>query len=233
MSTGTSPIKRLDIFSVGYRELKIAQRGFLVCGILYLIFLFASAAVNSRGRNSLSSINSFAANGSQSVISHREGDDVSKLRIQDFHRLEVKGGRPVWEIRASDANYFHLQGTTHVNDASVTVYRPKQKPVRLHSDTARLTINGSSLLGATLEGHVNVEIEGSLQANCEVAEYEAATRLIKAPDKVNIHGDGYEVIGAEMEMQIDSENIRLRRNVLSRFEPGAKAPTGVGFKEQK
>lgn len=220
---------RLNISAVGYDELRLVQRSLMVIGIAFFLYLAVLAAINSRGRSSLANVNILSSTGEQAVISHREGDDVSKLRIQDFHRLEVKGGRPVWEIRARDANYFHLQAVTHVNDANVTVYRVKQKPVQLRADSARLAINGTALTGATLEGHVAVEIDGSMSAEAQLAEYEAATRLIKAPDLVNIHGEGYMVTGEGMEMQIDTENILLRRNVKSRFEEGARAPAESGL----
>ena len=213
--------------ALGYRQLRRTQIGFLVFGIMFFLYLVGSSLLTSRDRLSLSMINTLSSTGEQTVISHHDGDDVSKLRIQDFHRLEVKDGRPVWEIRARDANYFHLQATTHVNDATVTVYRPKQRPVTIHADVGRLTINGSTLLGAVLEGHVSVAVEDSLTAEAQHAEYQATSRVITAPDLVKINGNGYLVSGEGMEMQIDTENITIRRNVISHFDPGAKVPAGV------
>ena len=212
-----------------YQRLRRAQIGFLVFGVLFFLYLVASALLSSRDRLSLSSINTLSSTGEQSVIAHNDGDDVSKLRIQDFHRLEVKDGRPVWEIRARDANYFHLQATTHVNDATVTVYRPKQRSVTIHADVGRLSINGSTLLAAVLEGHVTVAVEDSLTAEAQHAEYQATSRVITAPDQVKIVGNGYQVSGEGMEMQIDTENIKIQRNAVSRFDPGAKVPAGVEF----
>lgn len=154
----------------------------------------------------------------------------SKLRLQDFHRVEVKGGRPVWEIRAVDAKYYPGEAVMHVNEALVLVYRDDGSTVELTSRGARLYLDGDSIAKLHLEGEISLEIGESVEVITEHAAYDADSSIINAPGKVLVRSDGFTVEGIGLEMDSGKESIRIGRQVRSVFRRGAVVPPGFkGF----
>src|SRR5262245_18802407 len=93
-----------------------ARLVFLAVPIAYLLFLGGVVIFRSSTRASvLSSIGTDLATLPENVSDQSGGSVTSKLLLEDFHRIEVKNGRPVWEIRAKDAKYYPKDFVIHVN----------------------------------------------------------------------------------------------------------------------
>jgi LPS export ABC transporter protein LptC len=205
-------------------HLNYLQQAFAAFGLAYLLFLISVATIRSSSRHSL--IGSLP---NQYPNSARIGraDDPSKLSLKDFHRMEIKDGHPIWEVRAQDARYFPQDGVTRVNAAKVTIYRPKQEPVQLAADSARLAVSGSGISQATLEGNVMIGIDRAFSVKADLAEYNVISRRVAAPGKIEVSGEGFLIAGTGMDFNVDDELLTVRADVSSQFTPGAKAPSGL------
>lgn len=211
--------------SASLRKLHYIQLFSLAAGGVFLLFLFLSAMLRGGNSGALKVIsNSKEQSEEASVVVEKP----SKLHLQEFYRVQVKKGKQVWEVRAKDAKYYAGENVTYVTDADVTVHRPKSEPVNLKSRSAKLYLEGDSLKKAVLEGEVTVVIEDSVTMITDLADYNSEDRVVIAPGKVVITGEGFETTGIGMEMQVDADIVKLLNDVHTRIEPNAKAPKGFG-----
>lgn len=201
-------------------------RYFILGGLLsFVLFLFISLVSRSQNRSSILGPTAVftAAQGDQSVATNVQ-DASSKLHLQEFHRVEVKDGRPVWEVRASEAKHFPEDNLIHVNQAALTVYRRGESPIEVRSKAARLLANGASLTKAVLEGEIAVHVDESVEISTDLATFDVAEQVITAPEHVVIKGPGYQIQGDGLRFLVDSKQFEFSRNVQSEFDQGAKGP---------
>ncbi len=208
---------------------KRARLFFISLGVVFILALTSVVLSRSRERRSIIGLEGSlgADSPTQSSQSGELSQSGSELHLQDFHRVEVKDGVPAWEIRAKDARYFAEAGLTHVNDATVTIFRDKRSKIMLRSNAAKLYLQGQALQKAEMEGGIQVLIDNSLQVRTEFAAYDSVKGEITSPDKVEITGSGFELRGVGMVIKVDSREISLLEEVDSSFKPGAKIPGGL------
>lgn len=208
------------------------QRFFIALGLIFLLFMLISLIFRSSQRNSVIAGGN-VVHGADSALPAQEGSGP-EIRLQDFHRVQVKDGKKIWEISATDAHYFPTEGVTHVNQASLMIYRPKGGSVHLKSDSAKLTFSGATLSRADLEGSIEVVLDENLKMTTEFASFEISSGVIHAPGAVEIDGPNYRLSGTGLSVKLNDQKIELEKNVNSIFKPGAKVPTNIGFlQEQK
>jgi LPS export ABC transporter protein LptC len=153
--------------------------------------------------------------------------EESQFHLQDFHRVEVKDGQPIWEVKAKEAKYYADKGVTNLDQALLIVYQKDSQPIEVSATEAKLFLEKGILTKAELEGVVTLELKGSLDLETSRAVYNMLSRTISAPKEVKISGPGYKVFGESLSMHIDDRVVDLSGGVMSKFEPGAKIPQGV------
>jgi LPS export ABC transporter protein LptC len=203
------------------------QRIFVAIGALFIFFIVGTIIYRSVSRTSLVWSTEGLDQREKAGVPGLAANGTSEVRLQDFHRVEVKRGKPAWEIRAKEARYLPEQGLTQVNDAAVTIYRSRNSSILIRSKGARLYLNGSALRKAELEGDVVVNIDGSVFVETDAATYDVETGQIFAAGQAKVNGPGFEVIGIGLLTKVESREITFERDVVSRFEEWAQIPTGA------
>ena len=193
-------------------------------GLLFISYLFLTVVFRSNERRGVLSLgivgaaDSQSSKGSGSLIgAEAKLGDPAQLRLQDFHRVVMKAGKPAWEVRAVEARYYKSSGVTHVNDAQVTVYRKDETPIELSSNAAKLYLKAETLAGADLEGDIRVKLDQSTVVRSEFASYDAEGRKIVAPGEVLIEGEKFAIEGKRLDYEIDNNRLSLNEDVRSRF----------------
>ena len=208
-------------------KIRKIQGIFLLFAVAFFLFLVAAIVSRSTGRSSLWGSERDTSLSESLPLPKVSDNNQSEIHLQDFHRVEVKEGRKLWELRAKDAKYFASEGVTQVNEAAMIIYRPEQPAVNVSSRSAKLYLEGESLSRVELEGDIVVAIDNSIEMRSGLAFLDMTQRLLRAPAHATLAGPGYEVQGVELEVDIDQQNVRFYRDVESRFEQGAKVPGGV------
>jgi LPS export ABC transporter protein LptC len=202
----------------------LLQKCFLAATATFLLILIITVIFRSNTRRSVLSESRATDSGAAFAELEETG---TRVHLQDFHRVEVKEGRPVWEVKAKDAQYFAQEGVTHINDSAVVVYRPDRSAVRINAASAKLYMSEESIERAELEGNVVVNLGESVTVTTDMAVYQARTRKIVAPGRVSIDGKGYEVTGERLSLDLDSQLGTLSERVTSRFAPKAELPASL------
>lgn len=202
----------------------LVQKVFFTATVAFALVLMLTVGIRSEARRS---VLSDRGEGSSGVMGSDPDETGTRIQLQDFHRVEVKDGRPVWEVRAKDAQYFAQQRLTHVNDSAVTVYRRDRSVVHINAASAKLYMTQESVDRAELEGNVVVNLGESGTVKTDMAVYQARTREIVAPGRVNIEGSGYEVTGERLNLDLERQLVTLSERVKSRFSAKAEIPKNL------
>jgi LPS export ABC transporter protein LptC len=131
--------------------------------------------------------------------------------IQNFHRVKVKNGRMVWDIKADDAQYYDKENAVVVRMPELSVYTSAGTlQAWLTSKTGRLVLEGEDkeLTSVTLTGSVVVWLN-DIELHADVATYDRERDLITAPGPVTIKGRDLDVQAQGMEVDVTPQRIRL------------------------
>lgn len=210
-------------------NIRTIQRMFLIGGVAFFLALGFVMFTRSKAQQSIVATASVGFDKREDISEALDvpGVDSSEFQLRDFHRIETKDGQKIWEVRARDARYFAEEGLTHVDDASVAIYRKPNSVIKLEAKAAKLYLTERTMQRAELEGEINIELDKSLRLTADFATYDAVKKRLTVNGPVLIDGPGYRVVGKGLEMEIDNEQIYVRDSVESRFQPGAKAPEGL------
>ena len=200
------------------RRVTSVQRASLLAGALFLAFLMFSAVISSKSKSQGKVFTPSPTEVTTKVES-------SQLVLQDFFRIMLKRGKKSMEVKASSGKFLPQEAITYLTDAEVKVQRDTGGPVTFRSKNARLFMDGEQVNRADLEGTVVVEFENGPKILSELASYDAQLQQIRIPGAVSISGQGYTVDGDGMEVELDTEIIRIARDVRSKFEGNAKMPS--------
>jgi LPS export ABC transporter protein LptC len=131
--------------------------------------------------------------------------------IQNFHRVKVKNGRMVWEIKADDAQYYDKDNAVVVRSPVVSVYTSTGAlQAWLTSKDGKLALEGEDkeVSSVTLTGSVVVWLN-DMEMQTDAATYERERDLITAPGPVAIKGRDLDVHARGMEVDVTPQRIRL------------------------
>jgi LPS export ABC transporter protein LptC len=142
----------------------------------------------------------------------------SALHMKDFHRSKIENGRKVWEIFGDEASYYKEQKEAVIKKPRFYFYDKKGETAETTGELARIFLNDKELEKMELQGGVQVVYQGYVLKS-EEAIYVPAEDQIVLPSKVVMIGDGMQLEGSRMEVELQGKKVRVLRNVKTRLEP--------------
>ena len=142
----------------------------------------------------------------------------SSLRLKEFHRAKIEDGRKVWELFGDEASYFKEQKEALIKKPRFYYYDKKGEVAETKGNEALLYLNEKELERMELRGDVQVTFQGYILKS-EEANYLPDKDQIVLPNRTTVTGEGIELEGARMEVEIQDKKVRLIRAVKSRIEP--------------
>ncbi|MGE5061895.1 MAG: LPS export ABC transporter periplasmic protein LptC [Betaproteobacteria bacterium] len=142
----------------------------------------------------------------------------SALRLKEFHRAKIEDGRKVWELFGDEASYFKEQKEALIKKPRFYYYDKKGEVAETKGNEALLYLNEKELERMELHGDVQVTFQGYILKS-EEANYLPAKDQIVLPNRTTVTGEGIELEGARMEVEIQDKKIRLLRAVKTKIEP--------------
>ena len=142
----------------------------------------------------------------------------SSLRLKEFHRDKIEDGRKVWELFGDEASYFKEQKEALIKKPRFYYYDKQGEVAETKGNEALLYLNEKELERMELHGDVQVTFQGYILKS-EQANYLPADDQIVLPTRTTVTGEGIELEGARMEVEIQDKKVRLIRDVKSKIEP--------------
>ena len=142
----------------------------------------------------------------------------SALQIKDFRRAKVEDGRKIWELVGDEARYFKDQREAVIKNPKFFYYDSNGETAETTGAMAHLFFNERELEKMQLEGGIRVSYQGYVLRS-EQAIYLPADQRIVFPSRALVAGNGLELEGSRMEVELESKKLRMLQNVKSRIEP--------------
>ena len=195
-------------------------------GLIFLTFsayLLVTVAINSAGRRSVFATGLASNTQSEEYFSGvREKGSSPKVRLQDFRRKEVENGRTIWEVEAEDARYYGSKELTHLKNSVLKLYQEDGREIEIHSDSSRLKLNEQSLDRADMAGNLRIELDGDITLTAPSALFLSRKNEITSAERASVQGEGFQIEGTDLRVDIDGEVVELYSDVSSVFEPGKR-----------
>lgn len=179
--------------------------------LLGLFFVVSVGIIKGRGSAVLSNI----------PVPALEGGSA-KVVMSDFHRSEVRDGKKLWEIRASQGEFFPTENRIHVNKPDLTVYR-EEKQVSLAAEQADIQLEGSSVDKARVSGAVRVVYNQNTVIETGEATWHQKQQKVEAPGAVKLSNEMLDVEGEDLTVHLERNELFLNRRVRSVIKPRAKS----------
>lgn len=142
----------------------------------------------------------------------------SALHMKDFHRAKIENGRKIWELFGDEANYYKEQKEAVIKKPRFYYYDRKGEVIETTGDEARIYLNEKELDRMELRGDIQVSFRGYVLKSAQ-AIYLATKDQIELPGRTTVVGDGMELEGSRMEVEMEGKKLRLIQNVKTRLEP--------------
>jgi LPS export ABC transporter protein LptC len=142
----------------------------------------------------------------------------SALQLKDFRRAKIEEGRKLWELFGEEANYFKEQKEAVIKKPRFYYYNKKGEVVETTGESARLFFGEKELERMQLDGGIQVTYEGYVLKS-EKAIYLAAEEQIVLPTRATLSGNGVELEGSRMEIELQVKKVRMVQNVKTKIEP--------------
>ena len=151
----------------------------------------------------------------------------SALQMKDFHRAKLENGKKMWELFGDEANYFKEQKQAIIKKPRFYYYNKQGEIIETTGATARLFFNEKELEKMQLEGGIQVTYQGYVLKSDEATYFADAGRII-LPKRATVTGNGMEVEGSRMEVELEVKKVRLLQNVKTKIEPDKVARKDKG-----
>ena len=154
------------------------------------------------------------------------------LQIKDFHRAQVEGDRKIWEVFGDEARYNKDEKLLAVQKARILFYQ-QDTTIEAIGKVGNLWMGEgqSDLEKAQLLGDVQVTFRGYVLRTNEILYFKSRNMMV-LPSRVSIKGEGMELDGSHMEINLNDEKLRLNGNVRTKVVPN-KLPTKGRSDENK
>lgn len=140
------------------------------------------------------------------------------LQVKEFHRTKIENGRKVWEVSGEEARYFKTEREALIKKPRIIFYNKKGETLEAKGNEARLVFTEQEIDKVALQGGIEVSFQGFVFHTDEIL-YVSGKHHVVSPGKVSLKGEGLELEGIGMEMDLESEKIRLLQKVKTRLEP--------------
>jgi LPS export ABC transporter protein LptC len=139
-------------------------------------------------------------------------------RIQNFRRVKMEGDRKAWEVAAREAQYFEDDRQIVVNEPEVSFYlKGDQGVVSIRGNEGTITLDGREMDRVAVEGGIEVRFKDYV-VRTDRAVYERAADSVVSPTAVAIAGNGLEVRGGRMTVELEAQRLRLDGKVETVLE---------------
>ena len=159
------------------------------------------------------------------------------LQIKDFRRSKIEGGQKVWELSGEEARYLKADKEVTIKKPRMTFYQKDNNAIEAIGNDGHLWLSGQKgeMEKAQFQGGVQVNYRGFVLKTEEILYLKSKNQVL-LPGKVTVKGDGLELEGIGMEINLDDEKMRMLNKVRTKLEPermGSKRARADGQKKNK
>jgi len=194
-------------------RLRRRQSQIIAGAVLVLFFVVATllARTNSEQNTQISlALPNATPTPTPEPVAPSEG---SRFMLKDFHRSETRDGKTVWEVRATQGQFFPEEQQAKLREATIWVYRKNGDILQLRAKEALLKVQGAALLSAHASGGVVAIMNATTTLETESAVYDKDSNKIFAPGAVKIVNERAEQNGIGLEGNLETRAFKISKDV--------------------
>ena len=132
------------------------------------------------------------------------------MTIKNIHYVKTNLGVKEWELEASSGQYFKNRGISIFKNVRVKVFLKDGKPMTLVGDEGKVATDSRDI---KVWGNVVASSEEGYQFYTQSLEYCSENRSIFTEDKIAFVGNGMEVRGVGITIDVDGERFFVLNDV--------------------
>lgn len=142
------------------------------------------------------------------------------LQIKDFRRTKIEKGQKIWELFGEEARYLKTEKEVVIKKPRMIFYQKDSNTIEAIGNDGHLwlTEQKGEMEKAQFQGGVQVNYRGFVLNTEEILYLKSKNQMV-LPGKVNVKGDGMELEGVGMEINLDDEKMRLLQKVRTKLVP--------------
>ena len=115
----------------------------------------------------------------------------SALRLKEFRRIKIEGGRKVWELTGKEAVYLKAEKEAMIKKPRLVFFHENGETMELSGDEGHLFLKDGGMEKMELQGTVEVNFQGYILQTDELHYLQGDDRVV-SPGKVTVKGQGLE-----------------------------------------
>ena len=119
----------------------------------------------------------------------------------------------MWDLTADTGRYLAGSNAILLSNPLLHLFRPDGDSMELRSEKATITLTGTTLSKALLEGRVVAVSKSNYTIRTERAEYNKDDSTIVAPGEVTLEGPLVDIRGEDLLANVDKKTVLLKKNV--------------------
>lgn len=143
----------------------------------------------------------------------------AQFMLENFHRSESKNGKTSWEVTAKRGQYFPLTQHADVEEALVSLFEKDGKRVAITAPKARLSLSGTSLVGADISNGVVVVVDDQTTIRTDHATYDKVHDKIHSDAPVQIENEMISVAGNSIDVDMVNQVVVIDGGVQTVIKP--------------
>ncbi len=146
-------------------------------------------------------------------------DPTAPVVLNKFHRNQIRDGKKLWEVLAEKGKYLPGSNNAELDEAELFLFRKDGSKVHLTAQKALLNFSGTDLSQAKVSGKVLMIYNDKVQMRTEDATYDKVASTVIVPGEVSILTDNIEVSGKDLLVDIEKQEMLLRKDVSTIIQP--------------
>lgn len=137
---------------------------------------------------------------------------LADLKLDRITYTETREGKKEWELEAASAVYFKDKGTVDLNKVKATFFGKNLETYVLMGGKARLNTQTKAI--EVFDG-VKIDSSDGYQVRTKTLKYQADTRELSTPDRVEMSGPQLRVEGVGLILDLERQRLRVLDQVTT------------------
>ncbi len=148
-----------------------------------------------------------------SVPVDKRPNDGANFAMNDFHRVEMRDGKKIWEVTASRGQYFPANNSALVDKAHLVIFKKDGSIIELNAGSATLFLDGASLSKAEASQGVKLQLDQDTVLTSDTANFDRIKNTVLVPGNVEINNSRMNLKGKKLEADLTKEEFRIFNDV--------------------
>ncbi len=148
------------------------------------------------------------------------------LRLKEFRRTKVEGGRKVWELTGNEAVYLKADREAVITSPRLIFYNKNNKNLEVRGDQGHIYFNDGEMDRLQLRGGVEIYYQGFVLKTSEII-YHQRTNQVTSEGKVAMKGKGLDLEGVGVVISLQDARLRLKARVKTKIRPDVLGIQGI------